>query len=192
MAARAGQLLNLTEVSKECGVSAVTAKRWLSLLESTRIVYLLRPYFKNITKRAIKSPKLYFTDTGLLAYLLKYPTPETLMAGPQSGAFFENMIIMEALKHKFNHGAQYEMYFYQDSNHNETDLIMDYGQKVVLAEMKATKNITPKLAAFIKNVPFKNTAAYVVSFSDNEIALTPQVKAIPWQNFNPARLADQK
>lgn len=192
VAARAGQLLNIAEISKECGVSTVTVKRWVSLLESTRIIYLLRPYFKNITKRVVKSPKLYFTDTGLLAYLLKYPTPETLMAGPQSGAFFENMIIMEALKHKFNHGAQYEMYFYQDSHHNETDLILDYGLKVVLAEMKATKNITPKLAAFSKNTPFQDAVAYVVSFADNEIALTKQVKAIPWQNFNPSRLAGGK
>ena len=188
LAARAGQLLNLVEVSKECGVSAQTARRWLSLLETTRIVYILRPYFRNITKRVVKTPKLYFTDTGLLAYLLKYPSADTIMAGPQSGAFFENMIIIEALKQKFNHGSRYELYYYQDSNHNETDLLLDYGQRFVLVEVKSTKNITAKLAEFVKHVPFQDRPAYVVSFSEHELALTPDVKAIPWQKFAPAKL----
>ncbi|HOX23535.1 MAG TPA: ATP-binding protein [Elusimicrobiales bacterium] len=184
LAARAGQLLNLAEVAKECGISPQTAKRWLSLLETTRIVYMLRPYFRNMTKRLVKTPKLYFTDTGLLAYLLKYPSAETIMAGPQSGAFFENMVIIEALKQKFNYGLQYEMYFYQDSNRNETDLLLDFGQRFVLVEIKSTKNITSKLADFVRHVPFKDRPAYVVSFSEHELGLTRDVKAIPWQNFN--------
>ena len=188
LAGRAGQLFNLVEVAKDCGISPQTARRWLSLLETTRIVYLLRPYFRNLTKRVMKTPKLYFTDTGLLAYLLKYPSAETLMAGPQAGAFFENMVIIEALKRKFNHGLRCELYFYQDSNHNETDLLLDYGQKLVLVEVKSTKNITAKLAEFVKHVPFKDRPAYVVSFSEHELALTSEVKAIPWQKFDPARL----
>jgi hypothetical protein len=188
LAARAGQLLNIAEVAKECGISPLTAKRWLSLLETTRIVYLLRPYFRNITKRVVKTPKLYFTDTGLLAYLLKYPSAETMMAGPQAGAFFENMVIIEALKRKFNHGLLYEMYFYQDSNHNETDLVLDFGQRFVLAEIKSTKNITAKLAGFVKHVPFKDRPAYVISLSEHELILAPGVKAIPWRDFNPAKM----
>jgi len=145
---------------------------------------MLRPYFRNMTKRLVKTPKLYFTDTGLLAYLLKYPSAETIMAGPQSGAFFENMVIIEALKQKFNYGLQYEMYFYQDSNRNETDLLLDFGQRFVLVEIKSTKNITSKLADFVRHVPFKDRPAYVVSFSEHELGLTRDVKAIPWQNFN--------
>lgn len=188
LAARAGQLLNLVEIAKECGISPQTARRWLSLLETTRIVYLLRPYFRNMTKRVVKTPKLYFTDTGLLAYLLKYPSAETIMAGPQSGAFFENMIIIEALKRKFNYGLGYELFFYQDSNRNETDLLLDFGRRFVLAEIKSTKNITARLADFVKHVPFKDRPAYVVSFSEHELALAPGVKAIPWQRFNPAKL----
>lgn len=188
LAARAGQLLNLVEVSKECGVSAQTARRWLSLLETTRIVYILQPYFRNITKRVVKTPKLYFTDTGLLAYLLKYPSAETIMAGPQSGAFFENMVVIEALKCKLNHRLRYELYYFQDSNHNETDLLLDYGQKFVLVEVKSTKNITAKLAEFVKHVPFKDRPAYVVSFSEHELELAPGVKALPWRKFNPAEL----
>lgn len=188
LAARAGQLLNIAEVAKECGIAPQTARRWLSLLETTRVVYMLRPYFRNMTKRIVKTPKLYFTDTGLLAYLLKYPSPETIMAGPQSGAFFENMVIMEALKHKFNHGLRCELYFYQDSNRNETDLLLDFGQKFVLVEVKSTKNITAKLADFVKHVPFKDRPAYVVSFSEHELALAPGVTAIPWQKFDPAKL----
>lgn len=188
LAARAGQLLNLAEVAKECGISPQTAKRWLSLLETTRIVYMLRPYFRNMTKRVVKTPKLYFTDTGLLAYLLKYPSAETIMAGPQSGAFFENMVVIEALKQKFNHGLQYELYFYQDSNRNETDLLLDFGQRFVLAEIKSTKNITSKLADFVRHVPFTDRPAYVVSFSEHELALATGVKAIPWQNFNTRKM----
>lgn len=188
LAARAGQLLNLVEVSKECGISVLTAKRWLSLLETTRVVYMLRPYFRNITKRVVKAPKLYFTDTGLLTYLLKYPSPETIMAGPQSGAFFENMVIIEALKWKFNHHLLYELYYYQDSNRNETDLLLDYGQRLVMVEIKSTKNITAKLANFVKHVPFKDRPAYLVSLSEHELSLTPEVKAIPWQKFNPSKM----
>lgn len=118
----------------------------------------------------VKTPKLYFTDTGLLAYLIKYPSAETVMAGPQAGAFFENMVIIEALKRKFNHGLQCELYFYRDSNHNEADLLLDFGQRLVLAEIKSTKNVTAKFAEFVKHVPFKDRPAYVVSFLEHDLA----------------------
>jgi hypothetical protein len=188
LAARAGQLLNIDEVSKECGITHPTAKKWLSLLETTRVIYLLRPYHRNITKRVVKSPKLYFTDTGLLAYLLKYPSAETLMAGPQAGAFFENMVIIEALKAKFNHGLPYELYFYRDSNKNEADLLLDHGRSVTIAEIKSAKSVTARLGQFVKSLPFPDRPAYVITFGEHEVPLADGVKAIPWQLFSPPGL----
>ena len=106
LSARAGSILNLSEVSKECGISHTTAQGWLSILETSRIVYLLRPYYRNITKRVVKSPKVYFTDTGLLSYLLRYPNSDTLGAGPMAGHVFENMMIIDVLKYKFNNNKK--------------------------------------------------------------------------------------
>ncbi len=188
LAARAGALLNLTEVSKECGITLLTARRWLSLLENTRIIYLLRPYARNITKRLVKSPKLYFTDTGLLAYLLRYPDFETLMAGPQAGAFFENMIVAEALKRKFNRGLLYELYFYRDSNGNEADLVFDFGRRQVFAEIKASKNPSEKFAGFSKHIPLNGQTAYLLSFYEKELFLSKSVKAVPWWAFDPSAI----
>jgi len=183
--ARAGNILNLNEIGKECGITFTTARRWLSLLESTRIVYLLRPYYRNVSKRVVKSPKLYFTDTGLLAYLLKYGNKDTLMAGPQAGAFFENMVIAEVLKRKFNHNLRYELYFYRDTNGNEADMVLDYGDKIVIAEIKSAKTITPKFADFAGRIPIRKSQAYLLSFYNQELNLTGNVKAVPWWKFNP-------
>ncbi|MCG2726162.1 MAG: ATP-binding protein [Elusimicrobia bacterium] len=188
LAARAGALLSLNNIANECGISHTTAKRWLSLLETTRIIYLLKPYSRNITKRIVKNPKLYFTDTGLLTYLLKYPNADTLMAGPQAGAFFENMLVIELLKQKFNHNFRCELYFYRDSNGNEADIILDFGNKQIPIEIKSSKNLHPKFANFINHIPFKDKSAYLLSFVEHEIRLTQNVKAMPWWKFNPSKL----
>jgi predicted AAA+ superfamily ATPase len=108
LAGRAGNLLNIADIAKDCGLAQATCKAWLSILENSRIIYLLHPWYRNTSKRLIKSPKIYFTDTGLLAYLLKYPDSKTLMAGPAMGAIFENMIIIEFLKEKLNRHLSYD------------------------------------------------------------------------------------
>lgn len=183
LAARAGGLLNLNEISKECGVSFTSARRWLSLLENTRMVYLLRPFTANVSKRIVKSPKLYFTDTGLLAYLLRYPSPATMQKGPQAGAFFENFILAEILKYKFNRNLNFEIYFYRDSNHNEIDIVLDYGVSVKLLEIKLTA--TPReehLSAIKKTIKeFKNAKGYLVSFSEEEVRAVANVALLPWK-----------
>jgi len=186
LATRAGNLLNLAEISKECGISHATARNWLSLLETTRVVYLLRPYFRNMSKRLVKSPKLYFTDTGLLAHILKYQDAQTLATGPMAGAFFENMVVIEMLKRKFNHRRLYEMYFYRDSNKNEVDLLLDLGQqRFALAEIKMTKNPRPDMAQVFSRLPkeLETAERYVLSFSEDKINLSKDVKAIPWWEF---------
>jgi predicted AAA+ superfamily ATPase len=181
LAARAGSLLNLNDLCRDAGVSHGTARGWISILETTRIVYLLHPYFRNVTKRVVKHPKIYFTDTGLLAHLLKYQDPATLGAGPAAGAFFENMVVIEFLKRKFNYGETFELYFYRDSNGNEIDLVLDTGSTKILVEIKSTKNPSSALAdVFDRAKGLGSHAAYVASFLEETVRLKPSVKAIPW------------
>jgi uncharacterized protein len=182
LAARIGNLLNLNELAKEAGISATTVRRWISLLEATGLVVLLRPYFGNPTKRIVKSPKLYFGDTGLAAWLLRYPTAESLRHGPQSGAFFENLVLLECLKHQANFAAAGELFFYRDSNHNEIDLVVASGSATHLVEIKQTA--TPKAAHFDaiqRLLPlFPHPQAYAVLASFKEERLSAHLSALPW------------
>ncbi len=183
LAARAGSVLNLNSVSNDCGVSYPTVKRWLSLLESTGVVYLLRPYHKNVSKRVVKSPKLYFTDTGLLAHLLRYPNAATMQKGPMAGAFFENFIVGEALKYKLNHNAKMDLYFFRDSNRREIDLIIESGGRLQLVEIKMSKTPNSGFADPIKRMmPVFNVdaGAVILSFTDQPYNLTAGIRMVPW------------
>jgi hypothetical protein len=185
LAARAGNLLNLNEIAKEAGVSFTSARRWLSLLESTRIVYLLRSYAKNISKRVVKHPKLYFTDTGLLAFLLRYPDSETLRSGPQAGALFENLVVTEFLKLKGNHNLNFELYFYRDSNHNEVDVVIDRGASSDLLEIKLTQ--TPRAEHFstLKQMAglLPRSRGRLLSFTRHRESISEKIESIPWTDF---------
>lgn len=123
-AGRIGSIFNASEVASEVGVSSHTITAWLSVLEASYVVTLLRPYSANTTKRLVKSPKLYFCDTGLACHLLGIETTEQLARDKMRGHLFENLIVMEALKWQFNRGRQASLYFYRDSNKNEIDLLM--------------------------------------------------------------------
>jgi predicted AAA+ superfamily ATPase len=123
-AARTGQLLNIAELSRDADVSPVTGKKWLSILEASGLVYLLEPYFNNVTKRMVKAPKLYFLDTGLAAYLTEWASPETLEAGAMSGAIFETWVMGELLKGWFNNGLRPPFYYYRDKDQKEIDLLI--------------------------------------------------------------------
>lgn len=182
LAARAGNILNIHELSKEAGISFTSARRWISILESTRLIYLLRPFTKNITKRVVKSPKLYFTDTGLLAYLLRYPSAATMNAGPQAGAFFENLVFAEILKLKYNHNLNFEPYFYRDSNHNEIDFVLDYGAAVKMFEVKCVSTPNEKHFAALKKMvkEFRNSHGYLVSFAKERMSAAKNIELIPW------------
>lgn len=122
-AAATGQLVNLASLARDVGISQPTAERWLSILVASNIVYLLKPYSNNITKRAIKTPKLYFLDTGLAAYLTKWSSAEVLKNGAMAGAFFESFIISEIIKSYYNKGiVDPPLYFFRDRDMNEIDL----------------------------------------------------------------------
>jgi predicted AAA+ superfamily ATPase len=123
-AARTGQLLNIAKLSRDADVSPVTGKKWLSILEASGLIYLLEPYFGNITKRMIKAPKLYFLDTGLAAYLTEWSSPETLEAGAMSGAIFESWVLGELLKGWYGNGLRPPFYYYRDKDQKEIDLLI--------------------------------------------------------------------
>jgi uncharacterized protein len=184
LGARAGAVLKLQEVAKECGISHPTARQWLSLLETTRIVYLLRPFFRNVSKRAIRSPKLYFTDTGLLSFLLKYPDAKTLMVGPSAGAFFENFLVMEVLKHKLNHGSLFEPYFFRDSNGNEIDLLLDFGRFTKLIEIKRSQTLRSEHFSSLTRAAktFPGSKLHLVSL-DREASTYMSVTANHWNQL---------
>ena len=123
-AAMTGQLLNLASLARDVGVSEPTAKRWLSILTTSGIVYLLRPYSNSTVKRAVKTPKLYFLDTGLAAYLTRWLTPETLSEGAMSGPFFETFVMAELLKSYINAGVEEDFYFLRNGRGDEIDLLI--------------------------------------------------------------------
>jgi hypothetical protein len=141
MASRTSQMLNLSSVANEVGISVPTADRWLSILISSNIVYLLQPYYNNITKRAVKTPKLYFLDTGLAAYLTKWNTPEVLEAGAMAGAFFETFVVAEVLKSYYNAGVlDPSLYYYRDKDANEVDILIEQNGVLHPVEIKKTAN----------------------------------------------------
>lgn len=144
-AARAGQLLNYSALANECDISHHTAKAWLSILESSYITFLVQPYYQNFNKRLIKTPKLYFYDTGLLTYLLSIKSPEDLIQNRLKGNIFENLIVAEYFKQKEHQYIDREYYFWQDSNGNEVDLLTKNGAEFYIAEIKATETISKNL-----------------------------------------------
>ena len=141
-AGRVGQLLNLNSLANDTGVSHTTARNWLSLLEASYIVFLLQPYHRNISKRLVKSPKLYFYDVGLVSYLLGIENERQVSRDPLLGNMFENMVIAEVLRHRYHNGKGNNLYFYRDSKGNEVDLLLVSGTDFVPIEIKAGMTVT--------------------------------------------------
>ncbi len=140
-AGRIGQLLNLSSLASDCGITHTTAKRWLSVLETGFIVTLLRPHYQNFNKRLVKSPKLYFVDTGLLCYLLRIRNPEDLFLHASRGAIFENYVVAELLKKRLHDGLEPDLYFWRDSAGHELDIIIDLGSRLIPIEIKSSHTI---------------------------------------------------
>lgn len=151
LASRIGQLLNLNSLAKDVGITASTAQRWLSILVASNIVYILEPYYNNILKRTIKTPKIYFLDTGLAAYLTKWKDKDVLEAGTMAGSFFENFIIVEIIKSYYNAGElRPPLYFYRDKEQKEIDLIIEQNGKLHPIEIKKTANPNKEMIANFK------------------------------------------
>jgi predicted AAA+ superfamily ATPase len=141
-AGRIGGLLNVSSLANDTGISHTTAGNWLSLLEASYIIFQLQPYFRNISKRLIKSPKLYFYDVGLATFLLGIENETQLARDPLRGSLFENLVVSEALKYRFNRGRGSNLYFYRDSKGNEVDLLIVSGSKFFPIEIKSGMTIT--------------------------------------------------
>lgn len=135
-AARTGQVLNISELARDAGVSVHAAREWLGILEASFQIYLLQPYYRNISKRLIKSPKLYFMDTGLAAFLTKWKTPETLLSGAMSGAFFETFVVTEIIKSYWFRGEEAPLYYFRDKEKHEIDLLIEQEGKLYPIEIK--------------------------------------------------------
>lgn len=139
MAARTGQELKYEEISKAIGISAPTAKAWVSILEGSGVIFLLRPYYSDITRRLVKTPKVYFMDTGLAAYLCRWPTAATLENGAMDGAFFETYVVSEIVKNYYNAGKPVDLFYYRDTDKKEIDLLVAEGDKIYPIEIKKGK-----------------------------------------------------
>lgn len=149
LAGRIGQVLNYTSLSNDVGVSAVTVKNWISVLKASFVVFELPPFFENIRKRVVKSPKIYFSDVGLAAYLLGIETSDHVSRDPLRGGLYENLLILEVLKSSLNGGKRPELFFYRDTHGNEVDLIIKEGRKLIPVEIKSAATFTPD---FLKGI----------------------------------------
>ena len=179
-AGRTGQLVNLSSLGNDCGIDQTTVKRWLSVLEVSFIIKLMRPYYKNFNKRLIKSPKLYFLDTGLISYLLGIRTASQIESHPLRGALFESFVVSELLKSRFNSGKTDNLYFFRDNVGNEVDLVVDQGVKVDQIEIKSGQTVNRdffKGLTYFKKINPEVEKAYVIyggdrSHEENSIRVT--------------------
>lgn len=149
-ACRAGQMLNTHDIARDVGVSDDTAKRWLQVLEKSEVIFFLRPYSNNLLKRTVKTPKMYFFDTGLVAYLTRYSSPEILMNGAINGAILENYTVAEIQKTWRNNAWECLMHYYRDKDTNEIDLVMESDGELHPLEIKKSTNPGTELASVFK------------------------------------------
>jgi predicted AAA+ superfamily ATPase len=185
-AARTGQILNLSEMAKEVGISVPTAKKWLSLLETGYQILLLYPYYKNIGKRLVKSPKIYFTDTALACYLMGIKSKDVLMNGPSFPALFETFIIVDFWKRFLHSGDMSSLYYLRTRDGFEVDLVVESGQRLFLFEIKSGATITGKHAATL--VRAKREIRHVkkcaiISRSDKDFTISRDVSVYNWQSL---------
>ncbi|WP_455128497.1 ATP-binding protein [Prevotella veroralis] len=185
-AARIGSIFNASELGAEVGVSSKTIGHWLSVLQASYLITLLPPYFENISKRLVKSPKLYFNDPGLACYLLDIETPQQLDRDKMRGAIFENMIVAEALKHRYNKGQEGGVFFYRDSNQNEVDLLIKQEGELTAIEIKSAmtysssfEKVISQLDGWIKT-PIKQK---VIVYSGDYENLNGNVKLINYKHI---------
>ena len=180
---RSGGIANMSELGREVGVSSPTAKRWLSVLQTSQIVYLLQPYYRNFGKRVRKSPKLYLLDPALATYLLGLHTKESVLQGPSLGALTETTVVSEWLKAFRQRGEKPSLYYWQSSGDAEVDLIIERGGQLYGLEIKATATPVPRhadrLAKWLELAGSSSRGAIACRI-DRPAALRPGVRAVPW------------
>lgn len=182
VAARTGQLLNYSDIARDVVIDQKTVKSWLSVLEASGLVYLLQPYYNNVNKRLVKTPKLYFLDTGLCSYLTQWPSSKSLEAGAMSGHILETYIFSEILKSYWHHGKTPHFYYYRDTDQREVDLLIETGEGLYPVEFKKTaspsKNASKHFSVLDK---YSNKIKHgaVICFVEKDVPLSSDVTAIP-------------
>ena len=178
-ACRAGQMLNVHDIAQDVGVSDDTAKRWLTVLEKSDVIFFLRPYSNNLLKRTVKTPKLYFFDTGLVAYLTRYSSPEILACGAINGAILENFVVSELIKSYHNNAKECLLWYYRDSNSNEIDMVLESDGMLHPLEIKRSVNPGSELISAFHLLD----KASVSRGSGAILCMRPSLSAINSENY---------
>lgn len=178
-ACRAGQMLNVHDIALDVGVSDDTAKRWIQVLEKSDVIFFLRPYSNNLLKRTVKTPKMYFFDTGLVAYLTRYSSPEILANGAINGAILENYVVSELLKSYHNNAKECLLWYYRDSNSNEIDLIIESDGRLHPLEIKRSVNPSNELIGAFNHL----NKASVPRGNGAILCMRPKLSAINSENY---------
>jgi predicted AAA+ superfamily ATPase len=181
-AARTGQLLNISNLANECGISLPTTRSWIAVLEASYIIYLLQPHFVNFGKRLVKTPKLYFYDTGLVTWLLNIQNADHLSIHPSRGSLFENFVVSELLKRRFNKGLVSNIYFWRDNLGDEIDVLIDNGTERVPVEIKSGATVTDdQLKTLLKWEKIsKNKAPSYLVYGGDQTHIRHAIRVLPW------------
>lgn len=182
LAARVSQLLNMSEIARELGISVPTVKKWISILEASYVVFLLPPYHRNLGKRIIRSPKLYFHDTGLVAHLTGIRNRELFEHGPLEGALFENYIVSEVLRWEVHRGSDTALFFFRESNGNEIDLIIDRKVQQEYIEIKSGFTFRPDMGKTLLRLGGDAEKRTVV-YRGRRIEAGSGLTAVPYGSF---------
>jgi predicted AAA+ superfamily ATPase len=183
-AGRNAQIVNLSSLASDCGISHTTASRWLSVLMTSFLVVLLRPYHRNFNKRLIKSPKLYFLDTGLLCYLLRIRSADDLAMHSARGSVFESFVVSELWKRRVHAGAEPDLFFWRDSAGHEVDIVVDGGAHPIAVEVKSGRTIA---ADQFRGLDYwaalegqEQAAVSVLAYGGDQAIRRHQVQVRPW------------
>jgi uncharacterized protein len=185
-AGRIGQLVNLSSLANECGISQPTAKAWLSILESSYVIYLLKPYYKNFNKRLTKSPKLYFYDTGLACSLLGVQSDDDLLTHFMKGPLFENLLIVDLIKKALNESKEPDLYFWRDHVGNEIDLLVEKGNHIEVVEFKSGSTYTPdffKVFTYWEKLTGAGRDSMRVVYGGEDSMQTKHGALVSWKEF---------
>lgn len=185
LAGNIGQVVNLTKIGGQCGVSHTTVRKWLSVLEASRVIWFLRPYAKNLRKRLVKSPKLYFTDTGMVAHILGESNPRALRNGIMGGPIFENAVIMDLVKRNMALGSPWQLFFFRDNNRVEVDLILVRGGQQIPVEIKLTRTPTDHMIAGLRTLRdlLRSDVAYLLTSRSGSLTLSEGIRSVHWYDF---------
>ncbi len=181
-ASRVAQILNMSEIARDIGVSVMTVKKWISVLEASYIVFLLPPFYRNLGKRIIKSPKIYFHDTGLVSHLTGIRNKELFEQGPLHGALFENYVVSETYRKELHARTGSELFYFRDSNGNEVDLIVDRKFQRQFIEIKSSHTYRPEMARTLTRIMSANDTGYVV-YQGIEIESSPKLNIVNYESF---------